>query len=133
MPSFAYPSLIEKYEYIENKLKPVGAKKMKIYQTLVLEVLGAISIMPNTVLANGDRYIESSHNKTNLDYGFELDRQKTIYEDSSTGRIYEHSQTHIQTPTNDNTYIYGGSNSRNYIRTNDGDHSTDEFGIKYQY
>jgi hypothetical protein len=124
--------LIEEYKCIENKQKK-GAKPMKIYKSLALGILGAISIMPNVVLANGDRQIQYSHTQTDLGYGFEMDRQKTLYEDGSTGGIYEHSQTHIQRPTTDNTYIYGGSNSRDYVNTNKGDRSTYEFGIKYEY
>jgi hypothetical protein len=106
---------------------------MKISKFLALGILGAISMMPSTVSANGDRQLQYFHSNTYLDYGFELDRQKTIYEDSSTGKIYEHSQTHIQTPADDNTFIYGGSNSSDYVNTNNGDRSTYEFGIKYQY
>lgn len=106
---------------------------MYIIKSIALGLLGVSLIMPNAVLANGDRQIQHSYSNTNLGYGFELDNRETIYENNATGNIYLDSQTHVQTSTSENTYIYGGSNSRDYLNTNQGDRSTYEFGVKYEF
>ena len=108
-------------------------KKIKIIKSFALGLLGSVLIVPSSVLANGDRLLNQSHSNTDWGYGLELDSQQTVREDSTTGKNYLDSQTHIQKSTDENTFIYGGSNSRDYVNTNERDRSTYEFGIKYEY